>query len=65
MMITFCSLTNSYWTVCAFTDKQQLGFLFEHHRMSVSLPISICFWYEFHMEALKHTWINNVLSAQF
>jgi hypothetical protein len=59
LAITVCSLTNSYWIVCALQTNNNYTFFFEHHNLHISVFIYSCSWYEFHMEALKHILISN------
>jgi hypothetical protein len=54
MMITFSLLTKGHRTVDALQTNNNYIFSSKYQNLHISLSISSCSWYEFHMEIFKH-----------
>jgi hypothetical protein len=54
LTITFCSFTESYWTMYALQTNNNYTLSFEYHNLHIFVFTSSCSWYEFHVEIFKH-----------
>jgi hypothetical protein len=60
LTITFPFITKGYWAAYASQANSKYAFSSEYHNLRISIFISICSWYHFYTNILKHIYLSNI-----